>query len=215
MRHLARRSLFAAFTFGLLAACSQAGAAGGGDKGKMTASEIGIGSPNAKATVIEYASVTCSHCAKFNQDIYPEFKKKYVDTGRVRYIFREFLTPPEQISAAGFLLARCAGSAKYLNVVDSLFRTQGTLFQTQDARGWLFNTAKSVGLSDAQAKACIEDETALKALNDRVQNAIEKEKINSTPTLIFTAKGKPPQTNSGEMTMAQIDAILQPMLAGK
>lgn len=209
MRTLARRTVMVALTASLLAACNQAGAAGGGKVG----SEMSLGNPNAKVTVTEYASVTCSHCARFNQEVYPAFKKKYVDSGRIRYVFREFLTPPPQIAAAGFLVARCAGPAKYFNVLDSLFRTQNTLFETQDARAWLFNTAKSAGLSEQQTTKCIEDEGALKALNDRVQQAIDKDKIDSTPSFVFSAKGQKSQTNAGEMTMAQLDAILTPMLA--
>lgn len=221
MRTLARRTVMVALTASLLAACNQAGAAGGGGAKANQASEMSMGNAKAKVTMVEYASVTCSHCARFNQDVFPAFKKKYVDTGRVRYVFREFLTPPEQIAAAGVLVARCAGPAKYFNVLDSLFRTQETLFQTQDARAWLFNTAKSAGLTEAQAKACIEDEGALKALNDRVQGAINKEKISGTPTFLFNGrkfdgeKVAGQQYNGGELTLAQIDAILQPMLAGK
>lgn len=218
MRNIGRRLLLATVTAGLLAACNQAGAAGGG---KMTAPEIAIGNPNAKVTVVEYASVTCSHCARFSQEVFPQFKKKYVDTGRVRYVFRELLTPPEQLAAAGFLIARCAGPSKYLSVVDSLFRTQATLFQTQDARAWLYNTAKSAGLNEAQVKACVEDEAALKALNDRVQTASDKEKISGTPTFLFNGKKVEGQTiagqpyNGGELSLAQLDAVLQPLLAKK
>ena len=71
--------------------------------------DMTLGSPKAKVTVIEYASLACSHCAHFNNEVFPEFKAKYIDTGKVRYVYREFYTPPVEVAAAGALIARCAG----------------------------------------------------------------------------------------------------------
>jgi len=86
--------------------------------------DYSLGSPKAKVQVVEYASLSCPHCAKFNEEVFPAFKAKYVDTGQVRYTLREMLTPPAEVAAAGFLLARCAGPAKYFGVVDAVFRSQ-------------------------------------------------------------------------------------------
>lgn len=190
---------------GLLAACSQGGAGGGGDA--KTARDMSMGDPNAKVTVYEYASVTCPHCARFNEEIFPAFKKKYVDSGQVRYVFREFLTPPEQVAAAGFLLARCAGKDKYFSVVDALFHSQTEMFSTGDVRGVLTRIGRSVGLSDDKVNACIQDEKALSALNDRVKDAIDVQKVNATPTFVIGG-----QKLEGEQTMAQLDSALQPLL---
>ena len=214
MRAIARRLFLAAAVAGLVSACGQAGAAGGASAGALGV----VGPAKAKVTVVEYASVTCSHCARWNQEVYPAFKAKYLDTGKVRYEFREFLTPPEQVAAAGFLVARCAGSAKYLSVIESLFRTQNTLFSTQDPKAWIFNTAKSAGLSEDAVTRCIRDEKALKALGDRVQAAVDQEKVTGTPTFFINGKKHDGETiagqayNGGEMTLAQLDALIQPLL---
>src|SRR4051812_10112335 len=86
--------------------------------------DMSLGSPKAKVRVVEYASLSCPHCARFNDEVFPAFKAKYVDTGKVRYTLREMLPPPAEVAAAGFLLARCAGPGKYFKVVDEVFRSQ-------------------------------------------------------------------------------------------
>src|SRR5271170_7604643 len=83
----------------------------------VTADDMSLGNPTAKVTVIEYASASCPHCARFNNDVFPAFKTKYIDSGRIHYVFREFLTPPVEVAAAGFLTARCAGKDKYFSVL--------------------------------------------------------------------------------------------------
>jgi protein-disulfide isomerase len=181
-------------------------ASGGGDA--MTAPEMSLGNPNAKVTVIEYASDTCPHCARFGETVFPAFKAKYVDTGKVRYVFREFLTEPIQVAAAGFLVARCAGKDKYFQVVDAEFRAQNQMFASGDAHGVLLNIAKSAGLTEAQFNACVQNEAALKALSDRVQHAAEVDHIDGTPTLLVNGK----KLGVGEVSMAQLDAAIQPLL---
>src|SRR5688572_8278560 len=116
MRPVTRRlALTLAAAAALLAACGQ----GGGDA-QVASDDMVMGKADAPVTVIEYASVTCSHCANFNATVFPAFKAKYVDTGQVKYVLREFLTPPVPIAAAGFLIARCAGPDKYFGVVDAI-----------------------------------------------------------------------------------------------
>ena len=86
--------------------------------------DMSMGSPTAKIQVIEYASLACPHCGHFNETVFPTLKAKYIDTGKVRYTLKEMLTEPTTVAAAGFLLARCAGPAKYFAVVDQVFRSQ-------------------------------------------------------------------------------------------
>ena len=205
MRFIPRRLAAALCTTTLLCACHP-GAQGAGDA--MSAPEMSMGAPNAKVTVVEYASDTCSHCARFNAEVFPAFKAKYIDTGKVRYVFREFLTEPIQVSAAGFLVARCAGKDKYFQVVDAEFRGQAQMFATGDAHGVLLNIAKSAGLSEPQFNACVQNEAALKALSDRVQHAEQVDHITGTPTLLVNGK----QLGAGEVTMAQLDGAIQPLL---
>ena len=206
MRPITRRLALLLAAASLLAACHKADGAGGD---AMTAPEMGLGDANAKVTVTEYASDTCSHCADFNAKTFPAFKAKYVDTGKVHYVFREFLTPPEQVSAAGFLLARCAGKDKYFQVVDAIFRAQPEMFSTGDAHGVLLRIAQSAGLSEAQFNACVQNDASLKALASRVQAAQDQAHIEGTPT--FLVNGKQLGT-AGEKTMAELDGAIQPLL---
>jgi protein-disulfide isomerase len=206
MGSVVRRLFLTLAVAGMAAACNQAGAAG-----SVGSDEMSLGDPKAKVTVIEYASVTCPHCARFNEEVFPAFKAKYIDTGKVRYVFREFLTPPQQVAAAGFLLARCAGKDKYFNVVDAIFRSQQEMFTGGDIRGVLLRIGRSAGLTDEKSLACIGDEKALKALNDRFETAINKDKIDGTPSFVINGK----KLESGEKTLAQLDAEIQPLLAKK
>ncbi len=134
----------------------------------------------------------------------------------MHYVFHEFLTPPQSVAAAGFLLARCAGRDKYFSVTDAIFHSQAELYQ--DPKAVLFRIGKSVGMTDDQVTNCIQDDAALKSLNDRFQKAIDQDKVTGTPTFRFNGKSLDGQTlagapyTGGEITMAQLDAALQPML---
>jgi len=172
---------------------------------KMTAPDARLGDPKAKVTVVEYASDTCPHCARFALEVFPDFKKKYVDTGKVLYIFREFPTDPAELSAAGFLVARCSGEAKYFDVLNALFAAQKTAKTGLD---FLTAGAKAGGLNEDQLKACLSDQEALKALNDRVQQALNVEKIEGTPTFLLNGK----KMAEGEKSLKDFDAALQPLL---
>ena len=159
-----------------------------GDKAKVTSDDMVLGDAKAPITVVEYASVTCSHCAAFNESEFPKIKAKYIDTGKVRYVFREFLTPPANASAAGFLVARCAGKDKYFTVIDQLMRTQGELFATGDARGWVQNVAKQAGLSDEQFEKCVNDKDGVKRITDNMEKWAKDYKITGTPAFFVNDK---------------------------
>jgi protein-disulfide isomerase len=197
---LSRRLLIAAVAVaGLsLAGCNKGGASG------ASAGDMSLGPADAKVKVVEYASASCSHCARFNNTVFPEFKAKYIDTGKVNYTLKEFLTPPEEVAAAGFLMARCAGKDKYFTVLDAIYKNQAEMFQTQDYRGVLLRIAQSAGMTEEQFNKCVSDPEALKALNARVQKAINEDKITGTPT--FVVNGKTVAT--GEVTLAQLDAAI-------
>jgi protein-disulfide isomerase len=165
--------------------------------------DMSLGNPNARVTVIEYGSASCTHCAHFNNDIFPAFKAKYVDTGQVRYVFREFLTEPVNLAAVSFLLARCAGRDKYFNVLDAVFRAQADIYKSGDADTALHRIAQDAGLSQAQATACLNDKVAIDALNARVKSYIDNDKITGTPT--FFVDG---QRLEGVQTLPQLDAAI-------
>ena len=166
--------------------------------------DMHMGDAAAKIKVVEYASASCSHCARFNNEVFPEFKKKYIDTGKVYYTRKEFLTPPNELAAAGFLTARCAGKDKYFNVLDAIYHAQAEIFQTGDMRGVLLRIAQGTGMTEKQFDACITDEKALKALNDRVDAGMKADKITGTPTFIVNGK----QIASGEVSLAQLDTAI-------
>ncbi|WP_397414787.1 DsbA family protein [Phenylobacterium sp.] len=198
-----RLIIAAAASFGALA-LSACGQAGGGGAAAVSTDAMTMGDPKAPVHFEEYASTTCSHCGRFATEVFPAFKAKYIDTGKVRYTYHEFLTPPEPVAAAGVLLARCAGKDKYFSVLDALFHSQEEMFRTGDARGTLLKVAQSAGMTEAQFNACVSDEKAAQALNDRVEASVKGRNITSTPTFIFNGK----KVKEGEMTMVELDAAV-------
>ena len=196
-----RRLLMVAAAVGAalaLAGCNQAGGGGATPADSMT-----MGNPNAPVKMEEYASVTCSHCGRFHSEVFPAFKAKYIDTGKVHYTFNEFLTDPPAVAVAGFLTARCAGKDKYFSVIDALFRSQEEMYRTQDPRGTLLKVAQSAGMTETQFNACVNDETAQKAIAARVQAAQDRG-ISSTPSFFINGK----KAKDGEMTMEELDAAV-------
>ena len=198
MRLFDRRLVLALGLALSLTACDKGGGAA------AAADDMTLGNPDSKVTVIEYASASCSHCARWNEEVWPTFKTKYVDTGRVHYVFKEFLTPPIELASAAFLTARCAGKDKYFNIIDAVFRAQPVMYQTGDYRGELLRIANSAGMSEAEFTQCIRDDEALKALNDRVEKAVKDDKISGTPTFIVNGK----KVGDGEMSMEQLDTAI-------
>jgi len=144
-----------------------------------------LGSPKAKVQVVEYASLSCGHCAHWNNDVFPLLKSRFIDTGKVRYVFREFLTPPTEFAAAGYLLARRVGAERYFQVTDAIFRQQQAVFDSEDLWGGLLKIAKGFGLTEAQFTAALGDKAALSAINARVAKAVERDRIEVTPTFFI------------------------------
>lgn len=169
----------------------------------VTADDMSEGSLRAPVTVIEYGSAACSHCAAWTKDVYPAFKAKYIDTGKVRYVFREALTAPQEVAAAGFMLARCAGKEKYFSVLDQVFHAQDEIFRTRDLRTPLLAVATRAGMTEQQFMACMTDQNALNALNARVQKWETTAKYTVTPT--FDINGK---RYEGGQSLAQLDAAI-------
>jgi protein-disulfide isomerase len=183
---------------------------------KWDGPEYVIGNPNAKVTLVEYASAACPHCARFDAQVFPQLKAKYIDTGKVKYAFREMLVGDEaevNVAAISFLMARCAGHDKYMDVVEQVFRAQQEIFQSQDVKSIFVRIAKANGLSEAQLDACLNDKAAVAALNARIDQAEKVDKIDSTPTLIANGK-KLKQTPGQEWDFATLDAQLKSLVGG-
>jgi protein-disulfide isomerase len=149
--------------------------------------DMSLGRRDAPVTVIEYASTTCPHCAHWDEDVFPAFRQKYIDTGRVHYVMREYPTDPADLSTAGFLLGRCAGP-KYFMVLDTLWRTQEWLAKTGDGEGWLTAAGKAVGLTPQQTAACTVDGAALKAFEVRLKANAKEFDVHGTPTFFVNGK---------------------------
>ena len=167
------------------------------------AGDMSLGNPKAKIEVVEYASLSCPHCAAFNRDVFPAFKAKYVDTGKVRYTLKEMLTDPAEVAAAGFITARCAGKDKYFATVDAVFRDQAAIF-AEGPRPVLQRIAQAQGLTEDQFVACLKDQAAVGAVYDRAQRAGEQDKIEGTPTVVVNGK----RVGVGEISLAQLDSAI-------
>jgi protein-disulfide isomerase len=171
--------------------------------------EMALGDEKAPVTIIEYASMTCPHCANFHEATYPELKKRYIDTGKVRFIFREF--PLDQLAAAGFMLARCAaqdaakggdpavGAGKYFAMIETLFAQQKD-WVVQRPLQPLLAIAKQAGFSEQAFNDCLKNQQVLEGIEDVRQRATQKLNVQSTPT--FFVNGK---LVRGSMTIEEID----------
>lgn len=217
------RSIVVAATAFVLLGCGGASsdepaANGGGDakddiaaSGSGALSEMALGDPNAAVTVIEYASVTCPHCATFHENIYPEIKEKYVDTGKVRFVFREFPTAPANLSIAGSMIARCAadrgGKDAYFLVLDSLFKTQRTWIYSENPRDELIKIAAQAGMTADQLDACINRQELLDYINETVNVGRDKYDIRSTPS--FVLNGSVRHFSSVEDFSSALDEALE------
>jgi len=156
----------------------------------VSADEMSLGNPQAKVTVVEYASVACPFCARFNNEVFPAFKAKFIDTGKVHYVFREMMVGSGgeiSMGAAGFLMARCAGKDRYFSMLDQIFRAQQSIYQSGDLRGGLLEIARANGMSEQEFTSCVSDDKSLIALNERSERAA-KDGVGSTPTFIINGK---------------------------
>src|ERR1700719_2714388 len=140
-----------------------------------------LGSANAPVTIIEYASMTCPHCAHFHETTFPELKKKYIDTGKVRYIFREF--PLDQLAAAGSMLARCAGPDKYFPLIETLFAQQHD-WVVQKPLEPLLAIAKQAGFTQESFEACLKNQQMLDGIASVRDEAAQQFGGNSTPPFL-------------------------------
>ena len=151
--------------------------------------DMAIGNEDATVTVIEYASVTCPHCATFHETIFPAIKENYIDNGKVRFIFREFPTAPAELSVVGSMLARCAadkgGNDAYFLVIDSLFKTQRTWIYGDSPRAELVKVAAQAGMDEAAFDTCVRRQELVDLINKNVTEGSDRYNVNSTPSFII------------------------------
>lgn len=167
--------------------------------------DIAQGKADAPITVIEYASMTCSHCARFHAETYPVLQKKYIDTGKVRFILREF--PLDPLAAAGFMLARCAGPDKRNLMVDLLFNKQQDWAFVEKPLEALSGLVRQAGISQESFNTCINNQALYDKINEIRDRAAQKFGVSATPTFFINGKKV-----TGEMTPATLDKELEPLL---
>ena len=169
------------------------------------AGDVVLGSDKAPVTIIEYASMTCPHCAHFSENTFPELKKRYIDTGKVRYTLREF--PLDPLAAAGFMLARCAGADKYMPIVETLFAKQADWVVKEPIEP-LKTIAKQFGFSEDSFKQCLANQKVLDDIQAVRDRAAQKLGVNSTPTFFINGKRKVGDLSIDEMAK-EIDPYLK------
>ena len=160
--------------------------------------DIVEGAASAPATIVEYASMTCSHCAAFHEDVWPALKAKYVDSGKAKFILREF--PLDPLATAAFMAARCAGPDKRDALIDRLFARQEEWAFREEP---LERLRRVTGLSPADFLACVKDKSLFDGINATRDSAAERFGLDSTPT--FFVNG---HRLDGEPALPAFDAAL-------
>jgi protein-disulfide isomerase len=169
--------------------------------------DMALGPKDAAVTITEYASMTCPHCAAFNEQVFPKIKSEYIDTGKVRYIFREF--PLDIKAAAGSMLSRCIAkddAAKYFAVTDMLFRQQSD-WVVKNTTETLTRIGKQAGLTQQQVEACLKDQALLDKIAADQKYASDVLKVDSTPT--FFVNG---EKIKGETSFEEFAKKINPLL---
>ena len=149
--------------------------------------DIVMGSADAPNTIVEYASMTCPHCAHFYNDVFPQVKEKYIDTGKARFVFREF--PLDGLALAASMLARCAGNDRFYPMVDGLFETQETwAVPGEDGKQKLLLIAKQAGFSQDSYDKCVGDKELGNKVIEQRRRANEEFGVDSTPSFFVNGK---------------------------
>jgi len=187
---------------------SEAMAQAAGDVAKpVSLPDMALGPKDATVTITEFASMTCPHCAAFNEQVFPKIKSEYIDTGKIRYIFREF--PLDIKAAAGSMLSRCIANgdaAKYFAVTDMLFRQQND-WVVKNTTETLTRIGKQAGLTQQQVEACLKDQALLDKIAADQKYASDVLKVDSTPTFFING-----EKIKGEASFEEFAKKINPLL---
>jgi protein-disulfide isomerase len=168
---------------------------------------MALGPANAPITIVEFASMTCPHCAAFNAAVFPKIKSEYIDTNKIRYVFREF--PLDIKAAAGSMLARCIAkddAGKYFAVVDLLFRQQND-WVVKNTTETLTRIGKQAGLTQQQVEDCLKDQALLDKIAADQKYASEMLKVDSTPTFFING-----EKIKGETSFEEFDKKIKSLM---
>ena len=187
---------------------SEAMAQAAGDVAKpVSLPDMALGPKDATVTITEFASMTCPHCAAFNEQVFPKIKSEYIDTGKIRYIFREF--PLDIKAAAGSMLSRCIANGdapKYFAVTDMLFRQQND-WVVKNTTETLTRIGKQAGLTQQQVEACLKDQALLDKIAADQKYASDVLKVDSTPTFFING-----EKIKGEASFEEFAKKINPLL---
>ena len=209
-----RQLLLGGTAFAVVAAAGCGGATG---QSGATSDDMVLGAANAPVTLIEYASVTCPHCKEFHETVFEQLKRNYIDTGKVKFIFREYPTPPPAVAVAGFQLARCGGvnSDQYMTRVGVLFDQQNAIFASGSVEGVrqkFIEIGAAAGLSEQQVMGCITDEGGAQRIQRFIDQGEHDFHITGTPTLILNGTKL---EDPAAVTYPGLSRILDAALAGR
>jgi protein-disulfide isomerase len=161
-----------------------------------------LGDEAAPVTIIEYASMTCGHCANFHERTWPDLKKDYIETGKVRFIFREF--PLDPVASAAFMLARCAPQEKYFDIVDIMFEEQRAWAFTDNPYQSLLDFSKQIGFTQESFEECLTNQGLLDAVNAVRERGANEFGVNSTPTFFING-----EKHSGALSIEEMGKIIE------
>jgi protein-disulfide isomerase len=164
-----------------------------------------LGNPDAPVTIIEYASLTCPHCAQFHTEVLPELKERYIAPGKVRLIYRDF--PLDQTALAAAALAHCAAPERYFSMLDVLFETQSNWARAGDPIAALKRLGKLGGLTEQEMDACFANQELTDGILRQRLDGQNQYDIGSTPTFIIDGKAY-----SGSRDVEEFGELIDPLL---
>lgn len=149
---------------------------------EATAEKV-LGDPEAPVTMLAFESLSCPHCATFHAEAWPQVKEQYVDSGQVKFVYRDYPTNDAAVVAA--MAARCVPPDRYFGMLEMLYRTQGTWLNSQDPQAALAQTARLGGLTQDEFEQCLENEDLYRSIQGNAQQASQQFGVSSTPTFII------------------------------
>ena len=200
----------------LVAGCDQGLPTGGGQSVELKSDDMIHGQASAPVTIIEYASMTCPHCAAFNKDVIPQLTKEYIDTGKAKLVFREF--PLDGAARMASAVARCFSGDQYFSFIDLLFANQMNWIKDFDGNGTmtredivegLAQLARQAGMPREKVAMCADDEKNLAAVDANWQEGQTRYNVGSTPTFIINGT-----THVGEISFDALKQVIDPLTGG-
>lgn len=203
-----RTALALAMTIGLMAAPALAQDAPVETDALPEVPELVLGPEDAKVTVVEYASYTCPHCANFHKDVFKQLKTDYIDTGKIRFVFREVYFDRYGLWAS--MMARCGGDMKYFAISGMLFEDMSKWAETNDPAVAIENIktiGRAAGIDSEQLETCLKDQKFAEAMIAKFEKDAAEDEVEGTPTLIINGEKHP------NMSYDELKAIIDGKLA--